>query len=70
MQGDKYVIPDDQGWLKCAFQYKSECVPLQHYASTALCVPVVQYNKPTQRHLQPSSRRCPTSCDDHDDMWY
>ena len=32
-----------------------------------LCVPVVQCNKPTQRHLRP---RCPTSCDDHDDMWY
>ena len=67
MKGGKYVIPDDQGWLKCAFYYKSQCVPSQHYAFTAICVPVVQCNKPIQRHLRP---RCPTSCDDHDGMWY
>jgi hypothetical protein len=57
-----YVIPDDQGWLKCVFKYKSECVPSQHYGSTAICVSVVQCNKPTQRHLRPTCR-CPT-CDD------
>ena len=41
-----------QGWHKCAFSYISECGPSQHYASTAMCVPVVQCNKTTQRHLQ------------------
>ena len=35
---------DDQGWHKCAFSYISECGPSQHYASTAMCVPVVQCN--------------------------
>ena len=43
---------DDQGWHKCAFSYISECGPSQHYSSTAMCVPVVQCNKTTQRHLQ------------------
>jgi hypothetical protein len=45
----------------------NQSVPSQHYASTAICVPVFQCNKPTQRHLRP---RCPTSCDDHDDMYF
>jgi hypothetical protein len=40
----------------------NKCVPSQHYGSTAICVSVVQCNKPTQRHLQPTCR-CPT-CDD------
>jgi hypothetical protein len=43
---------DDQGWHKCAFSYISECGPSKHYASTDMCVPVVQCNKTTQRHLQ------------------
>ena len=42
------------------------------YGSTAICVSVVQCNKPTQRHLRPTCR-CPT-CDDDCacgvDMWY
>jgi hypothetical protein len=29
--------------------HKSECVPSQHYGSTAICVSVVQCNKPTQK---------------------
>ena len=41
----------------------NQCVPSQHYASTAICVPVVQCNKPTQRHLRPTCS-CPTCCDD------
>ena len=63
MKGGKYVIPDDQGWLKCVAWYKSECVPSQHYAYTAICVPVVQCDKPNQRYLRPTCR-CPTCCDD------
>ena len=49
MKGGKYVIPDDQCWLKCAFQYKSACVPSQHYASTATCVPDLNWGKLEQR---------------------
>lgn len=40
---------NDQGWHKCTFQYKPECAPPQHYASSALYVPVVQCEKTTQK---------------------